>query len=545
VFRAGIGAFYDASMPAVPALLAASLLAQSAGQAGAAAPPARDEFRVTLEAPDAGLLAGGGTAGRMIVFLAAEGALSTGTQPCDAPFFDAPQPMASVAVDRLVPGTAVVVGEGAAAFPGPLAALRGRFAVQAVFDRDRTERGHLGPGNLASQVTIVELDPARADAVELRLLRRLEAEPLPTAPNLRFVEVPSRILSEALGRPVTMRAGVALPPGWDDPNHRRRMFPAVYSVPGFGGTHRDAAGVARMLATPGSEAIVPQAVWIVLDPECPLGHHGFVDSAANGPRGRALVEELVPELERRFRLVRRPEARIVTGHSSGGWSAVWLQLSQAGTFGACFASSPDPVDFSRFQNSDLYRDLSVYTDAEGRERASYREPVVRQVDRTCMTVRDEAAMERVLGPARDSGEQWDSWSAMWSAVDPATRLPRPMFRADDGMIDRTVVESQWSRYDIARRVREDPDRTVAILRSRVRLVCGGRDGFFLERAVAGLRDAIDAAVAARASAGGPAYPAGPGYVEIVPDEDHGSMALKAGARWHAEMRAHLRAHGLD
>ena len=509
-----------------------------------AAAPA-DRVRVTLDASDAGLRAGGGDAGRMIVFLAADGALPRGTRPCDAPFFDSPQPMASVAVERLEPGNAVVIDDGAVSFPRPLGELRGRFSFQAVFDRDRTERGHLGPGNLLSGIVVADLDPDREDVVELRLVRRIEPEALPAAPNLRFVEVPSPLLTQALGRPTVMRAGIALPKGWDDPNHRRRLFPAIYVVPGFGGNHRDADGIARMLSTPGSAEVVPQAVWIVLDPECPLGHHGFVDSAANGPRGRALVEELIPELERRFRLVRRPEARIVTGHSSGGWSATWLQLSNAGTFGACFASSPDPVDFSRFQNSDLYRDLSVFTDAEGRERTSYRQPLVKQFDRTCMTVRDEAAMERVLGPARDSGEQWDSWSAMWSSVDPSTRLPRPMFRAEDGMIDREVVETQWSRYDIARRVREDPDRTVAILRSRVRLVCGGRDGFFLERAVAGLKDAIDAAVAARAAAGRPAFPEGPGYVEVIPEETHDSMALKASARWHAEMRAHLRAHGLD
>lgn len=522
-------------MPVPAAMLAALALA---------AAPA-DRVRVVLDASDAGLLAGGGDAGRMIVFLAAAGALPRGTQPADAPFFASPQPMMSVAVDRLEPGVPIAVDEGAISFPVPVQELRGRFSVQAVFDRDRSERGHLGTGNLVSAVTTVDLDPAQPDSVEIRLVRRIGPEALPQAPNLRFVEVPSPLLTQALGRPTVMRAGVALPKGWDDPNHRRRMFPAVYVVPGFGGTHRDAEGIARMLATPGSAEVVPQAVWVVLDPECPLGHHGFVDSAANGPRGRALVEELLPELERRFRLVRRPEARIVTGHSSGGWSATWLQLSHAGTFGACFASSPDPVDFSRFQNSDLYRDLSAFTDAEGRERASYREPLMKRLDRTCMTVRDEAAMERVLGPARDSGEQWDSWSAMWSAVDPSTRLPRPMFRDGDGMIDRAVVETQWSRYDIARRVREDPDRTVAILRSRVRLVCGGRDGFFLERAVTGLKDAIDAAVAARAAAGRPAFPEGPGYVEVIPEETHDSMALKASARWHAEMRAHLRAHGLD
>jgi hypothetical protein len=341
-----------------------------------------------------------------------------------------------------------------------------------------------------------------------------------------------------------LRAGIALPAGWDDPNHRRRIFPAVYVVPGFGGRRDAAASMARLLADPATRELVPQAAWVVLDPECPLGHHAFVDSAANGPWGTALVEELIPELERRFRLVRRPEGRIVTGHSSGGWSALWLQLEHPETFGACFASSPDPVDFSRFQLSDLYSDASVFTDPEGKERPSYRVPLMKQFDKVCMTVREEASMERVLGPARDSGEQWDSWAASWSAVDPATKLPRPLFDSATGTIDRGVVRNEWSRYDIAARVRADPARFVPIFRERVRLLCGGRDGFYLERAVAGLQDALTAAADALMSKG-QMLSEGPGYVTVVPEETHSTMAAAATVRWHREMRDWLRANGLD
>jgi hypothetical protein len=293
-----------------------------------------------------------------------------------------------------------------------------------------------------------------------------------------------------------------------------------------------------MLASPDTGPLMPEAAWIVLDPECPLGHHGFVDSAANGPWGTALVEELIPALEREFRLLPRPQARAITGHSSGGWSAVWLQMQHPGTFGACFASSPDPVDFSRFQQSDLYADTSVFCDAEGRERTSYRRSIMGKFEKALMTVRDEVGVERVLGPARDSGEQWDSWSAMWSPLDPATRLPRPMFDAVTGTIDRSVVQGSWARFDIAALVRDDPGRWVPLFRERVRLVCGGRDGFSLDRAVQGLKDALDGGARALA-ARGQLLPEGPGYVEIVPDETHDTMAAAATLRWYREIRAWL------
>ena len=537
------GAAWIAALTAAAAIPASRVHAQ--GAPAQPAPVPADSVRVVLPEASSALLADGARSGRMILFLVnASAPPSRGAAPMDAPFFESPQPMYSVAVEALSPGKAVAIDANAVSFPLPLDQLDGRYRMQAVFDRDRAGRGHASPGNLASAVSEVSFRRGAADTAELQLSWRIDEEPLPEAPNLRWFEMKSALLSRATGRDVMLRAGIALPAGWDDPNHRRRIFPAVYVVPGFGGRRDAAASMARLLADPATRELVPQAAWVVLDPECPLGHHAFVDSAANGPWGTALVEELIPELERRFRLVRRPEGRIVTGHSSGGWSALWLQLEHPGTFGACFASSPDPVDFSRFQLSDLYSDASVFSDPEGKERPSYRVPLMKQFDKVCMTVREEASMERVLGPARDSGEQWDSWAATWSAVDPATKLPRPLFDSATGTIDRGVVRNEWSRYDIAARVRADPARFVPIFRERVRLLCGGRDGFYLERAVAGLQDALTAAADAL-MAKGQMLSEGPGYVTVAPEETHSTMAAAATVRWHREMRDWLRANGLD
>ncbi len=500
--------------------------------------PASDRIEVTLPQSSAGLLGDGRRSGRMIVFLLPADGPHREDRPVDAPFYDAPQPVFSCAVEALEPGKPVTIDGAALGFPAPLGTLRGRWRVQAAFDRATEGRGHLAAGNLLSAEGQLELDPSRADACELLLRERIEEPSRQERPNLRWFELRSATLSRALGRDVTMRAGVALPRGWADPDHRRRIFPAVYVVPGFGGRWTAAEPIARMLASPDTGPLMPEAAWIVLDPECPLGHHGFVDSVANGPWGTALVEELIPALEREFRLLPRPQARAITGHSSGGWSAVWLQMQHPGTFGACFASSPDPVDFSRFQQSDLYADTSVFCDAEGRERTSYRRSIMGKFEKALMTVRDEVGVERVLGPARDSGEQWDSWSAMWSPLDPATRLPRPMFDAVTGTIDRSVVQGSWARFDIAALVRDDPGRWVPLFRERVRLVCGGRDGFSLDRAVQGLKDALDGGARALA-ARGQLLPEGPGYVEIVPDETHDTMAAAATLRWYREIRAWL------
>jgi hypothetical protein len=274
--------------------------------------PASDRIEVTLPQSSAGLLGDGRRSGRMIVFLLPADGPHREDRPVDAPFYDAPQPVFSCAVEALEPGKPVTIDGASLCFPAPLGTLRGRWRVQAAFDRATEGRGHLAAGNLLSAEGQLELDPSRADACELLLRERIEEPSRQERPNLRWFELRSATLGRALGREVTMRAGVALPRGWADPDHRRRIFPAVYVVPGFGGRWTAAEPIARMLASPDTGPLMPEAAWIVLDPECPLGHHGFVDSVANGPWGTALVEELIPALEREFRLLPRPQARAIT-----------------------------------------------------------------------------------------------------------------------------------------------------------------------------------------------------------------------------------------
>ena len=456
--------------------------------------------------------------------------------PISGPFWEKPQPVASVAVDNLRPGGTVTIDGAAPAFPGPLDELDGPVRVQALLDMDETERSHrAGPGNLFSDVVSVEVSADEDDSVALTLVHRVD----PPAQgderdNLKWIVLPSPLLSDFYGRDVYHRAGVALPAGYLQADPPRTHWPAVYVIPGFGGRHDGAARYARGLerADPGR---LPQAVYIVLDPESPLGHHGFVDSPNHGPRGTALVTELIPHLESRFHLAAGPQARIVTGHSSGGWTALWLQLNWPAVFGGCWASAPDPIDFTAFQVSDLYEDANLFFDAAGNDAPSYRErtgPGGRTQVR--MTVRQEGRMEYAIHPHGGSGQQWDAWEAMFSPPDPGTGYPRPMFDARGGAIDPTVVE-HWSRFDMARLVTGDWDRYGAIVTARIRLVCGENDSFYLERAVKRFKAKVEALAGEHG---------GPGYIHIVPGATHGSVHRYTRDRWPKEMIEHLRQSGL-
>ncbi len=500
----------------------------------------RDVITVVLPVESADLLDPKARSGRMILFFKATESRVQG-DPSDGPFFDDPQPICSADVAKLTPGAPTSIDDLAVWWPGGSELFDGEYQVQAIFDSSNVERGHLAAGNLISKVTTVDFQRDRSDVVVLDLTEKIPAPTLSELDNLEWIDISSPSLSAMANRPITHRAGVVFPRGYHDLKAKRRVWPTIYVIPGFGGRWTDATELARITSLAGLTALWPQAVYVILDPESALGHHGFVDSVANGPRGAALVSELVPYLEDRFRLIRDPSARIVTGHSSGGWTSVWLALNYPLVFGAAFASSPDPLDFSAFQTSDLYKDESLFVGDDGSDRPSFRLPVGPSHELVPMLVREEIGMEQAISPQGTSGEQWDAWAAMFSPIAEGSSTPRRLCDPRTGSIDPVTVES-WSHFDIARRIRRDWDGWGKLFVERVRVIVGERDSFYLERAAIRLRDSIDEHARELAIAG-MEYPAGPGYIAIVAKASHDSVFPIAQLRFNDEMRAWLKRSG--
>lgn len=525
---------------------AVSCPTQSTPQDGSSTPSTRDRYVVKVAAE-----AGEGQSGRLILFFVPDTQRWEGVEPSAAPFFDKLQPIASMGVPSAKTGDSITVTDAdAVCFAGPLDGLSGSWRVQAVLDTDFTTRGHLGPGNLVSESVRIDLDSDRPDEIRLELTRRIPVpEQAPTelvdpdlGESLVWIERKSPLLSAHAAREFRLRAGVVLPYGYHDLAHERRIWPTIYVIGGFGATHRAAADAARALTSRDARAAVPQAVWVFLDTETAWGHHGFCDSETNGPVGRALVEEFVPFLEERFRLVARPEARIVTGHSSGGWTALHLALTYPDTFGACFASAPDPVDFSALQRSDLYRDASLFLARDGGETPSLRAPLGPADDRVLMTVRDEVESELAIDPRGRSGQQWAAWEAMWSPYDAKRGGPRRICDPATGAVDPVTAEA-WSRHDIARMLDADPRRIADLFATRIRLLCGSRDSFYLNEAVERLRTKLEAARAQLRSRGeSPAT--GPGSIDILEGLTHDTLHGAAQLRFYRGIIEHLRTSGL-
>jgi hypothetical protein len=425
-------------------------------------------------------------------------------------FFD-PQPVYAIDVNDLHPGTTVAFSPerfrapDALAFPRPLDRLdAGTYYVQALIDLDQTRPDFdAGPGNLYSRVVRCELTESKPCAVELVANRVIEAEVPPADTEwVKLVEVRSKLLSEFHGREVKLRAAVILPVAYGD--QPDRQFATVYTIPGFSGDHTSAW--VRPDVKEG------QMLRVILDPQVPLGHSVFANSANNGPVGEALVEELIPEIERRFRAVPHAYGRFLMGHSSGGWACLWLQVTYHDFFGGCWSLAPDPVDFRHFQTMNIYEDHNGHWTREG-----YPRPLARREGQVAATFGQVNRWEYVVG----YGYQLDSFNAVFSPRGEDGR-PRPLMDKLTGAIDPEVAE-YWKRYDIRQVLQENWASRGPRLKGKLHIIIGAWDTYYLETGVEGLRAFLETTDYG-------------GYIKVVPG-DHGSFLRGRLADLDREMAA--------
>ena len=300
----------------------------------------------------------------------------------------------------------------------------------------------------------------------LPLLRAQEA--FPETDTLKLFERRSELLSEFQGRGVNVRAAVVLPP-------QRRTgedLPICYSIHGFGGSHKSGIRRAKDLVDGMEKGTQPRMVYVFLDANCALGHHEFADSVNNGPWGKALTTEFVPALEAHFHVGGSPDARFLTGHSSGGWSSLWLQVTYPTFFGGTWSTAPDSVDFRDFTGIDIYRFANAFTDPDG-----VPIPLVRSKGEWQQTI--QQFVDQELGK-RDHGGQFMSFNAVFSPRGDDGR-PMPLFDPKTGAIDRAIAES-WRRYDIGHILRTNWGTLGPQLQGKLRVFIGTQDTFRLEGA---------------------------------------------------------------
>ena len=376
--------------------------------------------------------------------------------------------IAAKEITSIAPGASVDIDPDELAYPTPFSkAGAGEYQLQAVLDTNHDYAYYNAPdgGDLISEVVKASL--GKDTPVVLTLAKAVPEQPMPE-PHAKAIQFHSRRLSVFWGRPIEVRGWLVLPPSYESSKTRR--YPTVYVTHGFGGDFPRISKLADDYYDLLQKKSIPEMIYVVLDESCPRGTHEFADSVNNGPYGEALTKELIPDLEKKYRMDGKPGGRFITGHSSGGWASLWLQVAYPSFFGGSWPTSPDPSDFHSFTGVDLLKDTNFYRKPDGSERM-----LMRMKGKDVLSLQQFAQMERVMG---DYGGQMASFEYVFSPRGEDGR-PMQLFNRDTGDIDRNVANA-WEKYDVAKILREHWKQLGPQVNGKIHLTVGTADTFHLD-----------------------------------------------------------------
>jgi len=198
------------------------------------------------------------------------------------------------------------------------------------------------PGNPISEPVPVQVRAGDSLRIALELTRVIPPiEPVPPGGALqqgnpqdsrlvRFVKLRSEKVSAFWGRDMWIGANVLLPRDYESRPAAER-YPVIYlhgHFPGRGapfGFTEDSSrtGPAAEFRRFWLSDSAPRMIAVTIRDANPYYDTSYsVNSANVGPWGDAIVDELIPFLERTFRIEASPAARLLAGGSTGGWEAL-------------------------------------------------------------------------------------------------------------------------------------------------------------------------------------------------------------------------------
>jgi hypothetical protein len=192
--------------------------------------------------------------------------------------------------------------------------------------------------------------------------------------------------------------------------------------------------------------------------------------------------------------------RFTTGHSSGGWSSLWLQVAYPDTFAGCWSTAPDPVDFRDFQLVNIYaKDVNIFTDPDGKRRV-----LSRPVGGQTLFYKPFSEMEDFM----TRGGQLGSFEAVFSPRGPNGK-PLKLWDRKTGAVD-TKVAKEWEKYDIRLVLERNWKALSPKLVGKIHVYMGDEDTFYLDGAARLLKKSL---VELQSDA----------VVELFPKRHHGNL----------------------
>jgi len=380
--------------------------------------------------------------------------------------------------------------------------------VKLPMDRGEGQQWNRAPGNLYSTPRKIELDPARGGAYEITLDQVIP--PIADPPETKYIKherIQSELLSAFWGRPMFIGAHVLLPEGFDE--HPDARYPLVinhghfpYTFEGFREEppdpnleceysarfqldcyNRVEQEHAHQFYKDWTGPDFPRMLIIEIQHANPYYDDSYAVNSQNlGPYGDAIVKELIPHIEQKYRGIGQGWARFMYGGSTGGWEALGAQVMYPDDFNGAFAACPDPIDFRAYTVVNIYDDQNAYY-LDSRWKKSPRPGHRDYLGHLSATLEEMNRRELVLGTKSRSGQQWDIWEAVYSPVGP-DGYPRRIWDKRTGVIDKEVAAFWKENYDLSYILQRDWEKGLGEkLRGKIHLYVGDMDNYYLNNAV--------------------------------------------------------------
>jgi hypothetical protein len=462
--------------------------------------------------------------GRLLLLISADSSTEPRFQISDA---FSTQQVFGIDVDGLKPGQEAIVDAQVLGYPRKslFDIPPGRYRVQALLNRYETLRradGHTvklppdkgegqqwnrKPGNLYSAPRWADIDPAKGEVIRISLDQ--EIPPIADPPETNYVKherIQSKLLTDFWGRPIYLGAHVLLPEGFDQ--HPEARYPLAvfhghfpYTFGGWRETPPDTTvpcvyserfsldcynriqdRYAYQLYKDWTGPGFPRVLAIEIQHPTPYYDDSYaVNSANNGPYGDAIMRELIPHIERKYRGIGQGYARFTYGGSTGGWEAMAVQVFYPDEFNGAWVACPDPIDFRAYTVVNIYEDENAYHYSSLWKRTP--RPGFRNwLGQIRATLEEMNHRELVLGSKGRSGDQWDIWQAVYSPVGP-DGYPKPIWDKLTGTIDREVAAYWRENYDLSYILRRDWKTLGPKLKGKLFIYVGDMDNYYLNNAV--------------------------------------------------------------
>ena len=362
--------------------------------------------------------------------------------------------------------------------------------IWAHMDQWEGQKFNRSPGNLYSEVKRIHIDPVMGLDEKITLSKVVPLVEISSDTKwIKRIKIKSELLSKFWGHPIYLGATVLLPKGYD--NHPEVDYPVHYIQDHFNlsppNGFRTEEPVEDDKTKRGYEFYkawnsndFPRMICVTFQHPTPFYDDSYaVNSANNGPYGDALITELIPEIEKQFRIIDKPYARILSGGSTGGWEAFALQTYNPDFFGGAWVFYPDQVDFSQYGLVNLYEDENAFIIPHSQWRSVERIMHRDVKGQPKNTLREVSWFESVLGSRGRSGQQLAIWEAVFGPVG-NDGYPKPVWDASTGIIDHSVAEYMRDNgYDLRYYMEKNWSTLGPKLVGKLYFACGDMDDWLL------------------------------------------------------------------